>query len=193
MVVAAHVLLVDCLLGAAILVGRVVDVVVDLVPGGAAAVPLPMLPRRLLGRLHRRARRLARRVVPSWSAWHLTVPGADRLLELRWQLRIRRAPVMTPDEHMAAFADPTRRGAEIEVPLSCALCGGSRLQELLHASDQERTKPRWDYHVVRAPAAASSTATPASCLSGSATCTRAASTRNSSAARTRKSGCAATG
>ena len=87
-------------------------------------------------------------VLPPPSTWHLTLPGADRLLELRWAARIRRAQVMTPEQHMAAVADPNRRGADLEIPLGCALCGGRRLQALLHAFDQ-RPKRGWDYHVVR--------------------------------------------
>jgi SAM-dependent methyltransferase len=96
-----------------------------------------------------RARRLARRVAPPPSTWHLTLPGFDRLLELRWARRIRSAPVMTPEQHAAAFADPTRRGASIEIPIACALCGGTDLQELMHVHDHRRAKPRWNYHVVR--------------------------------------------
>jgi SAM-dependent methyltransferase len=96
--------------------------------------------------------RLARRVLPSRSAWHLTVPGADHLLELAWALRIRRAPVLSPEQHAARVADPTRRGAAIEVPTGCVLCGDRRLQPLLHAYDHRRKRPRWNYHVVRCPA-----------------------------------------
>lgn len=81
--------------------------------------------------------------------WHLTLPGYDRWLELRWARRIRRAPVMSPEEHAAAVADPGRRHSGIEVPLVCALCGGSRLQELLHVHDHRHKTPRWNYHVVR--------------------------------------------
>jgi SAM-dependent methyltransferase len=81
--------------------------------------------------------------------WHLTLPGFDRWLELRWAARIRRAPVMSPEEHAAAVADPGRRHAGIEVPLPCAACGGTRLQELLHVYDHRRKRPRWNYHVVR--------------------------------------------
>jgi SAM-dependent methyltransferase len=87
--------------------------------------------------------------LPAPSQWHLTVPGADRLVELRWARRIRRAPELTPEEHAAAVADAGRRGAGIEVPVGCALCGGRRLQALLHVYDHRRQKPRWDYHVVR--------------------------------------------
>jgi SAM-dependent methyltransferase len=56
---------------------------------------------------------------------------------------------MTPEQHMAAFNDPDRRGASIEEPRACALCGGTRLQELLHAYDTKRKTPKWNYHVVR--------------------------------------------
>jgi 2-polyprenyl-3-methyl-5-hydroxy-6-metoxy-1,4-benzoquinol methylase len=88
-------------------------------------------------------------VIPPPSTWHLTMPGFDRWLELRWAARVRRAPVMSPGEHAAAVADPGRRHAGIEVPIACAACGGTRLQKLLHAYDQRHAKPRWNYHVVR--------------------------------------------
>ena len=97
----------------------------------------------------RRANGLVDRIVPRSSQRCLTLPGADRLLELRWAARIRRAPVMTPEQHAAAVADPRRRGAEIEVPIPCLLCRGARLQALLHACDRKHKAPRWDYHVVR--------------------------------------------
>jgi len=99
--------------------------------------------------VQRRLRRLARRVLPPRSAWHLTLPGAARLLEWRWSARIRRAPVLTPERHAAQVADPARRGAYIEVPVGCVLCGDRRQQPLLHPHDRRRTPPRWDYHVVR--------------------------------------------
>jgi hypothetical protein len=35
------------------------------------------------------------------------------------------------------------------MPIACLLCGGARLQALLHAHDRKRKVPRWDYHVVR--------------------------------------------
>ena len=108
------------------------------------SVSVPALKRR--GR--RAAARLARRVVPPPSTWHLTLPGFDRVLELRWARRIRRARVMTPEQHASVFADAGRRGAGIERPIPCALCGGSRLQELMHVHDR-RAEPRWNYHVVR--------------------------------------------
>jgi SAM-dependent methyltransferase len=93
-------------------------------------------------------KRFVRRVVPSRTAWHLTVPGVARLLEWRWARRIRRAPVMTAQEHAAAVADPRRRGAGIEIPAGCPLCGDARLRALMHPHDR-RPAPRWDYHVVR--------------------------------------------
>ena len=113
--------------------------------------------RRRLGRARRRARRslkrrgrrLVRRLLTPRSLWHLTLPGFDRLLELRWTAMIRRAHVYTPDEHAAAFADPSRRGAGIEIPVGCHLCDGRRLQEMLHVYDHRRKTPRWNYHVVR--------------------------------------------
>ena len=74
------------------------------------------------------------------------------LVELRWAVLVRRAPVMTPKQHAAAVADPERRGAEIEVPADCPLCGGARLQALLHVHDQKREPARWDYHAVRCAA-----------------------------------------
>lgn len=97
-----------------------------------------------------RSRRLARRVLPPWSTWHLTMPGVDRLLEWRWAARIRRAPMLAPEQHAAEVADPSRRGAAIEVPIGCVLCDEQRMQPLLHAYDQ-RKQPRWNYHVVRCP------------------------------------------
>jgi SAM-dependent methyltransferase len=100
-------------------------------------------------RIPAKARRAARRVIPPFSTWHQTLPGADRLLERRWSARIRRAPVMSPEEHAAHYADPDRRHAGIEIPIGCALCDGRRLQELLHPFDQKHDPPRWNYHVVR--------------------------------------------
>jgi SAM-dependent methyltransferase len=97
----------------------------------------------------RRTGGLVDRVVPNSFQRCLTLPGADRLLELRWAARVRRAPVMTPEEHAAATADSRRRGVGIEVPTPCLLCGGARLQPLLHAYDRKHKDPFWDYHVVR--------------------------------------------
>jgi len=106
---------------------------------------------RLPAPIRRRLVRLARRVLPPRSAWHLAVPGAAALLEWRWAARIRRASPLSAQEHAAEVADPSRRGAGIEVPTGCVLCGEQRLQPLLHAFDHRRKRPRWDYHVVRCP------------------------------------------
>jgi SAM-dependent methyltransferase len=81
--------------------------------------------------------------------WHLTLPGFDRWLELRWALHLRRAPRLTAAEHARAVTDPTRRGAEIEVARGCLLCATQELQPLLHVHDFRHQPPRWDYHVVR--------------------------------------------
>jgi SAM-dependent methyltransferase len=100
-------------------------------------------------RLPARVRQHAWRLRPRPSQWHLTLPWLAALLELRWSLRIRRARTYTPEEHAAAFADPSRRGADIEIPIGCAICEGRRIQELIYAYDHRRQVPRWDYHVVR--------------------------------------------
>jgi SAM-dependent methyltransferase len=99
-----------------------------------------------------RTRGLLDRLVPNTLRRCLTVPGLDRLLELRWAVRIRRAPVMTPEQHAAMVADPGRRGQEIEVPIACLLCGGRQLQALFHPHDRKHKPPRWDYHIVRCAA-----------------------------------------
>ena len=104
--------------------------------------------RSVVRRLPKPLRRFLYRYLAHPPLWHLTLPGFDRWLELRWAMRVRRAPVMSPQEHAAAVADPGRRGADIEVPLACAICGGTRLRALLHVHDQKRATPRWDYHVV---------------------------------------------
>src|SRR5215213_9069599 len=113
---------------------------------------MPRVSTRMSGSVEageRRAGGLVDRLVPSAPQRSLTVPGADLLLELRWAARILQAPVMTPEQHAAAVADPGRRGAQIEVPVGCLLCGGTRLQALFHPYDRKRKPPRWDYHVVR--------------------------------------------
>jgi SAM-dependent methyltransferase len=100
-------------------------------------------------RFPRLARTAKRAGVPPPSTWQAVVPGLSALLEWRWALKIRRAPVTTSREHAAAVADASRRGADIEEPIGCSLCGEERLKPLLHPRDRKRTPPRWDYHVVR--------------------------------------------
>src|SRR4051794_11070179 len=109
---------------------------------------------RSIDRLGRAARakvgRAAHRLmIPPVSTWHQTLPGFDRLLELRWEAKLHRAPVLSPEEHAARYADPRRRGAAIEIPIGCALCGARRLQDLMHPVDQRHDPPGWNYHVVR--------------------------------------------
>jgi SAM-dependent methyltransferase len=114
-----------------------------------SSVSVPARARSVFRRLPKPVRRAVHQAVPGPSMWHVALPGFDRWLELRWAVRVRRAPVMSPEEHAAAVADPRRRAADIEIPIACALCGGTRLQALLHVHDQKHAKPRWDYHVVR--------------------------------------------
>ena len=56
---------------------------------------------------------------------------------------------MTVEEHAAAVAGEPRKHKEIEEVIGCSLCGGRRVQPLLHPFDRRRTPPRWNYHVVR--------------------------------------------
>src|SRR5215213_7076333 len=93
---------------------------------GASRRGAGLLVNRLPPRPRRVIRRLVRQVTPPASTWHLTMPGVDRWLELRWAMLVRRAPVMSPEEHAAAVADPRRRHAGIEVPIPCAACRGTR-------------------------------------------------------------------
>jgi SAM-dependent methyltransferase len=88
-------------------------------------------------------------VVGPPDLWHLTLPGADRLLERRWAAVASRTPVVTPERHAAAASDPDRRWIDIEVPRDCPQCGGERVREVLHPHDRRHDPPRWNYHVVR--------------------------------------------
>ena len=114
-----------------------------------ALIPKHPVIRRPLSVIRRSLRGIARELLPPRPQWHLALPGFDRLVELRWALLVRRAPVMSPAQHAAAVADPGRRGADIEVPSDCPLCGSARLKALLHVHDQKRRPPKWDYHVAR--------------------------------------------
>jgi SAM-dependent methyltransferase len=68
------------------------------------------------------------------------LPGVERFLQARWQWMIRRAPVLTIEQHAEQV------GLEdIERLLPCPLCGGRTIQPLMHP---ERPG-RWVYHVVR--------------------------------------------
>ena len=94
-------------------------------------------------RLRRQAHRLARRYLPPRYLWPFTLPGAARLHELRWRLRLRRAAVIGAEEH------GERVGVgELEQVIGCDLCGDRRVQPLF--APRGRRKP-WSYHVVRCP------------------------------------------
>ena len=88
--------------------------------------------------------------VPGPGLWHLTRPGAA-LCELKWALMLRRAAVVTVEQHAAAVAGQDRRSKGIEEVIGCGLCGARRAQPLFHAQDRKRDPPRWNYHVVRCP------------------------------------------
>lgn len=96
-----------------------------------------------------RVGRFLRRRYGPRSRWHQTMPAYTAFVELRWRWLMRRGRVQTPAEHAAAFADPTRRGAAIEIPIRCGLCDGQRLREVLHVYDHRHDPPKWNYHVVR--------------------------------------------
>jgi SAM-dependent methyltransferase len=84
--------------------------------------------------------------VPARSNLHHWGPAAA-FYELRWKWRVRRAPVMTADEHAASVARLKRRYKRIEEVIGCSLCGETRMQPLLHPRGRRR-----NYHVVRCPA-----------------------------------------
>jgi SAM-dependent methyltransferase len=94
----------------------------------------------------RRAARAAARVrnPPRGSSIPWIVPGAWAFYEARWAWMLRRAPVVTGDEHAA------RSGvADIEEIVACDLCGQDRFQPLFHPWAGKRRRRR--YHVVRCP------------------------------------------
>lgn len=64
------------------------------------------------------------------------LPGAPALHEARWRRRLRRAPVVGFAEHAASVGV-----GDIEEPIPCSLCGGTRVQPLF--------RPPQGYHVVR--------------------------------------------
>jgi SAM-dependent methyltransferase len=78
--------------------------------------------------------------------WPWTIPGAPALLEARWRLTLRRAPVVSAEEHVERIGGLS----EIEEIVACSLCDERRVQPLLHPKDR-RGKGRWAYHVVRCP------------------------------------------
>ena len=74
------------------------------------------------------------------------LPGEAGLRESRWRRLLRRAPVVTQEQHAAAVGV-----GEIEEMLGCDLCGEQRIQPLFAPRDRRHDPPRWAYHVVRCP------------------------------------------
>jgi SAM-dependent methyltransferase len=81
--------------------------------------------------------------MPAQQLRPYAMPLAPAAHELRWRLRIARAPVMTGAEHAE------RVGLrDIEEIIGCSLCGEETMQPLL---TPEGRNGRWRYHVVRCP------------------------------------------
>jgi SAM-dependent methyltransferase len=78
------------------------------------------------------------------SAWPYLVPGAPSLLDLRWRRMVRRAPVVTAEDHAAAVGL-----GEIEHVIGCSLCGEQRMRPLLRP---RAPNGRWAYDVAACPA-----------------------------------------
>jgi 2-polyprenyl-3-methyl-5-hydroxy-6-metoxy-1,4-benzoquinol methylase len=95
--------------------------------------------------LRRLAHRLGRRYLPPRHLWPYALPGAAGLHELRWRLRLRRAPVIGAEE----LAERVGVG-ELEHVIGCDLCGERRVQPLF--TPRGRRRRAWSYHVVRCPA-----------------------------------------
>ena len=83
--------------------------------------------------------------VPARSNLHHWAPAAA-FYELRWALKLRRAPVMTGEEHAASVAHLKRRYKAIEEVIGCSVCDETRRQPLLNPRGRRR-----NYHVVRCP------------------------------------------
>lgn len=99
-----------------------------------------MLPRPVFRAIYRgyRAAALPPRALLPWVA-----PGGPALLEARWRLLLRRAPVMDAEEHCRRVGLK-----DIEEVIDCTLCGDRRVQPLFNP--RGAAKP-WSYHVVRCP------------------------------------------
>ena len=80
--------------------------------------------------------------VPPRAVWDYTIPGLAPVQELRWRGVLKRAPVMTVEEHAAATGVK-----DIEEVIGCSLCGERRVQALWPTSGRKNAK--WRYHVVR--------------------------------------------
>jgi SAM-dependent methyltransferase len=88
-------------------------------------------PRRLAAALH----------IPPPRYAPFTLPLAAPLLRARWAWTVRRAPVMTVEEHAAKVGV-----GEIEEVIGCSLCGERRVRALFHARPDRKESKR--YHVV---------------------------------------------
>jgi SAM-dependent methyltransferase len=97
-------------------------------------LPMSQPLKRFIGQIDRAVRQTG-----TLTPWVL--PGAARFHKARWAWTLRRAPVVTGDEHAA------RTGLkEIEEIVACDLCGQTRFQPLFHPK-----RRRQHYHVVRCP------------------------------------------
>src|SRR5215207_3778497 len=99
-----------------------------------------------ISRLARFGRRAARNLVyrlraPPRRSWVYVLPGAAPLVRARWAWTVRRAPVMTVEEHGAATGV-----REIEEIIGCALCGERRVRSLFYVRPGRARRRR--YHVV---------------------------------------------
>ena len=79
--------------------------------------------------------------IPPRRSWVYVLPGAAPLVRARWAWTVRRAPVMTVEEHGAATGV-----REIEEIIGCALCGERRVRALFHVRPGRARRRR--YHVV---------------------------------------------
>jgi 2-polyprenyl-3-methyl-5-hydroxy-6-metoxy-1,4-benzoquinol methylase len=70
-----------------------------------------------------------------------TLPGIAPIVRARWAWMVRRAPVMTVEEHAAATGV-----GELEEITGCAVCGGRRVRPLFYV--RPGRSPRRRYHVV---------------------------------------------
>jgi SAM-dependent methyltransferase len=92
--------------------------------------------------IRRAARSAAYRLrIPSPGYWAYTLPGLAPLVRARWGWTIRRAPVMTVEEHAAATGV-----GEIEEIIGCGLCGKRRVRALFHV--RPGRPPQRRYRVV---------------------------------------------
>ena len=94
--------------------------------------------------LQKRAYRAASELLdlPARNMWPYALPGAAAVYERRWQRRIDRAPLMTPEQHAERVGLK-----DIEELIGCSMCGERRMQPILH-----HTHPKYPgYHVVRCP------------------------------------------